>query len=408
MASTPDTARSPRPTAETGADRPFNLIHPGDYARSGYPHEDFARLRREDPVHFYRASDEISFWAITKHADLLEVSKQPTKFLSNPMLTIQLEIDINAERFPDTLINLDPPKHQVYRRLVSSRFTPGYLKKYHHEVNAIAKKIVDDLIVDHSSGECDFVEAVAAPLPIAVIGWLLGLPESDWPLLYDWTNRIVGAGDPEFQTEGRTPIEGARAAMGELFSYFKELVAHKQAHPADDLVTLFSTCEVDGEKLPFIDVLAWCFLITVAGNETTRNATSGGILAFIEHQDQLRRLQRDPDRWLKPGVEEVLRWTSPIIHFARTAAVDYELHGKRIAKGDLLALFYPSANRDVAFGIGEHFCLGSHLARLELMVAYRHLLPRIEEIRLNGPVERLRSSLVGGVKHLPIEYTIKE
>jgi cytochrome P450 len=190
-------------------------------------------------------------------------------------------------------------------------------------------------------------------------------------------------------------------------------------------MSLFVTAEVDGQKLPPMDVLAFCLIIVLAGNETTRNGTTGGMLAFIEHQDQLRRLQADPSL-LPSAVEEVVRWTTPIIHFARTATRDYELRGKQIRQGDAVALFYPSANRDediwsdpftfridrdpnrhLGFGVGEHFCLGAHLARLELQVAFKHLLPRIEEIELGGPVARLQSSLVGGIKRLPIRYRLR-
>ena len=213
--------------------------------------------------------------------------------------------------------------------------------------------------------------------------------------------------------------------MTELFLYFTKLVEEKTKNPADDLVTKFTQMEIDGEKLSPMDVLTWCLIIVIAGNETTRNATTGGMLAFIENQAELRKLQQDPSL-LPQAVEEVVRWTSPIIHFGRTATEDFELRGKKIRKDDVLALFYPSANRDeemfeqpdkfdisrnpnphLGFGVGEHFCLGAHLARLEIEVAYKYLLPRIEEIELTGPVDRLHSSLVGGVKHLPIRYKLK-
>jgi cytochrome P450 len=243
--------------------------------------------------------------------------------------------------------------------------------------------------------------------------------------LRDWTNRTIGAGDPDFQREGKSPQETAREAMTELFGYFARLVEDKRKNPADDLVTAFTRAEIDGKPLPPMDVLAWGRIIVIAGNETTRNATTGGMLSFIEHQEELRRLQARPSL-LPSAVEEVVRWVSPLIHFARTATEDFELRGRRIRAGDALALFYPSANRDeevfddpftfridrdpnrhLAFGVGEHFCLGAHLARLELQVAYKHLLPRIEEIELAGPVERLHSSLVGGVKRLPIRYKLR-
>ena len=404
----------------------FNLIHPDDYARHGYPHEIWRRLRREDPVHWWDRTAGVPFWAITKHADIIEISKQPERFVNGKRLVIGHEPEQRPDPvFPPTLIEMDPPKHGIYRQLVSKRFTPRYLQRLHRDVERIAAEIVDALVEKSDSGECDFVREVAAPLPIAVIAWLLGVPKSDWNLLFDWTNRTIGSGDPEYQREGKTSQETAREAMTETFLYFSKLVEERKRKPEDDLITLFTQARVDGQPLPPMDVLAWCLIILIAGNETTRNATTGGMLAFIENPGELRRLQQSPTL-LPSAIEEVVRWTTPIIHFARTASEDYELRGKRIRAGDALALFYPSANRDeeifdepyrfridrdpnrhLGFGMGEHFCLGAHLARLELSVAYRHLLPRIEEVELAGPVQRLHSSLVGGVKHLPIRYKLR-
>jgi cholest-4-en-3-one 26-monooxygenase len=403
----------------------FHLVHPEHYAAHGYPHDLWTRLRAEDPVHYWDRTEGIPFWAITRHADIVELSKQPERFVNGPRLVISHEPEQRSDEFPPTLIQLDPPKHGAYRQLLSRRFTPRALARIDRDIEAIGREIVDALIQDREGGECDFVKEVAAPLPIAVIAWLLGVPRSDWNLLFDWTNRTIGAADPEFQVEGQTPEETGRQAMTETFLYFTKLVEEKKKHPADDLVTLFAHAEIDGKPLPPMDVLALCLIIVIAGNETTRNGTSGGMLAFIEHQDQLRALQRNP-ALLPSAVEEVVRWTSPIIHFARTATEDYTLRGRKIEAGQALALFYPSANRDeevfdapfefrvdrdpnrhLGFGIGEHFCLGSHLARMELMVAYKHLLPRIDEIELAGPVERLHSALVGGVKHLPIRYRLR-
>ncbi len=410
----------------------FNIIHPADYARAGYPHAAWTWMRANDPVHRWENTDGIPFWAITKHADVIEISKQPDRFLNGPRLVIAHEPEENrvVDEFPPTLIQMDNPQHRTYRSLISKRFTPRALRRIHSDIERIGAEIVDGLgreIAEKvaATGECDFVERVSAPLPIAVIAWLLGVPREDWDLLFDWTNRTIGAGDPDFQVEGKDPQETARGAMIELFTYFAKMLEDKRQNPADDLATLFTQMEVDGEKLPLMDQLAWCLIIVVAGNETTRNGTSGGMLAFVEHQDQLRALQANPDL-IDTAVDEVVRWTSPIIHFARTAAEDYELRGKRIRKGDALALFYPSANRDeevfddpfsfridrdpnphLGFGIGEHFCLGSHLARLEMKTAYKHLLPRIEEVEVCGAVDRLHSSLVGGVKRLPLRYELR-
>ena len=402
-----------------------NIVDPTDYAAYGYPHDIWTRLRAEDPVFWWQQKTGVPFWAITKHADIVSIGKQPETFLNGPRLVVTPNEDDMTDVFPPTLIQLDPPKHGIYRQLVSKRFTPRYLKRMTDDIEKIGKDIVDALVAESDEGECDFVERVSAPLPIAVIAWMLGVPREDWKLLFDWTNRTIGAGDPEYQTEGVTRQETAQQAMVELYSYFTKLVEEKKKNPADDLVTIFANAQVDGEPLPFMDVLAWCFIIVIAGNETTRNGTSGGLLAFIEHQSELRRLQANPSL-LVPAVEEVVRWTSPIIHFGRTATRDVELRGKQIREGDVLALFYPSANRDedvfedpfrfridrhpnphLGFGVGEHFCLGSHVARLEMQVAYKYLLPRIDEIELAGPVSRLHSGLVGGVKHLPIRYKLK-
>jgi cytochrome P450 len=415
-------------TVTHGAARQPSLVHPDEYADHGYPHEFWKKLRREDPVHWFDRTEGPPFWAITKHADIVEVSKLPEKFQNGPMLVIpHLPEQQNDPRFPPTLIQLDPPKHGLYRQMISKRFTPRYLKGIHADIERIGKQIVDQLL-DKSGpgawGECDFVREVSAPLPIAVIAWLLGVPESDWNLLFDWTNRTIGAGDPEYQQPGKTPQETAMAAMTELFGYFAKLVEEKRKNPGDDLISLFAHLEVDGERIPEIDVLTFCLIIVIAGNETTRNGTTGGMLAFIEHPDQMRKLVRNP-KLIAPAVEEVVRWTSPIIHFGRTATADFELRGKTIREGQALALFYPSANRDeeifpdgdvfridrdpnhhLGYGVGEHFCLGSHVARLELAIAYKYLLPRIEEIEVSGKIERLASCLVGGVKRLPIRYKL--
>jgi cytochrome P450 len=402
-----------------------SLIASVDYAKHGYPHDIWTRLRAEDPVSLFRQKTGPDFWAITKHADIVSIGKRPETFLNGPRLVVTDNDDEMNGVFPPTLIQLDPPQHGVYRQLVSKRFTPRYLRRMHDDIERIGKEIVDALVTESDEGECDFVERVSAPLPIAVIAWMLGVPREDWNLLFDWTNRTIGADDPEYQEEGIDRRETAQQAMIETFQYFTKLVEEKKKNPADDLITLFAHAEVDGKPLPPLDVLAWCFIIVVAGNETTRNGTTGGMLAFIEHQEQMRRLQADPTL-LAPAVEEVVRWTSPIIHFGRTATADVELRGKTIREGDTLALFYPSANRDeeifedpfdfridrqpnhhLGFGVGEHFCLGSHVAKLEMQVAYKHLLPRIDEIELAGPVSRLHSGLVGGVKHLPIRYKLK-
>jgi len=397
------------------------VVDPAYYEAHGYPHAEWERLRREKtPVRIQ--SGPIPFWAITRHADITAVSREPSRFLNAPRMMIREDMQLQFPR-PPTVIEMDPPIHRPFRRIITSRFTPRALKKIHVDVDRIAAKIVDDLFAGGDEAEVDFVAAVAAPLPITVIGWLLGVPEEDWGRLYDWTNRMAGTDDPDFQPEDGAEGDGEKAVI-ELFQYFGGLLERKRNEPADDLVTVLLRAEVEGRRLEPIEILSYCLAIVFAGNETTRNATSAGLLALIEHPDQLRRLQQDP-ALLGSAVEEILRWTSPLVHFARTAAEDTELAGARIREGDALALFYPSANRDeavfddphrfdiarspnrhLAFGVGEHFCAGAHVARLELAMAFKHLVPRLAEVELAGPVARLRSSFVGGIKRLPIRYRI--
>ena len=251
------------------------------------------------------------------------------------------------------------------------------------------------------------------------------MPAEDWRKLYTWTNESVGASDPEFRRDGESASETMERANIELFTYFAALREERLKSPQDDLISVLADAKIDGEPLPVLDILAFYQILVAAGNETTRNATSGGLLALIEHPEQLARVKADPSL-IKSTVEEILRWTSPIIHFGRTATRDTEVEGHKIRKDDVVGLFYPSANRDesifedpdafrvdrtrnphIAFGVGEHYCLGAHVARLELQVIFRHLLPRLAEIEVAGPIDRLRSNLIGGVKRLPIKYRLE-
>jgi cholest-4-en-3-one 26-monooxygenase len=319
---------------------------------------------------------------------------------------------------------MDPPDHARFRRLASHRFTPRGLERMRRDIEVITKDLLDAMMEDGGSIEGDFVERLSGPLPLQVLAELLGVPRDMWPTLFDWTNRVIGSADPEYQDEKGDAFTTAMKARLSLFAYFSELVRERRGKPGDDIVGILANAELDGAGLPERELLSYYFLLVVAGNETTRNAMTGGLLAFLENPDQWRRL-RDEPRLVDSAVEEVVRWTTPVIQFCRTPVEDVELRGKRIRAGDNLCLFYPSANRDeevfdepfafridrrpnrhLAFGIGEHFCLGANLARLELRVVFRHLAARLAECEPNGPVERLRSSFVGGIKRMPIRYRL--
>ena len=412
-------------TPSTG--RSLDIASPDTYAVHGYPHEVWSTLRRDAPVCWLENSNGPAFWAITKHADIVAISRQPRRFISQPMISLPSYANPEGEMQAEvnTIIQMDPPAHGVYRQLTSRRFTPRALRRMHEDIEQIAIEILDSIETDVDA-ECDFVTSVAAPLPIAVIAWVLGLPREDWPRLFDWTNRIAGATDPEYQMEGEDTAGARRNAMLEVFQYFTELVKERRKYPRDDLVTALAQAEVDGQPLGPVDLLSYYMILVAAGNETTRNATSGGLLAFMEHRDQWERLVREP-ALLPSAVEEILRWTSPVIHMARTATEDVRVGDQTVRAGEPVAMFYPSANRDeevfddpfafridrrpnrhLAFGVGEHFCLGAHLARLELTVIFRHLARRLEWMELAGEVERLRSNILGGVKHLPVRYRMRK
>jgi cytochrome P450 len=399
---------------------PSDLVDPERYAEHGYPHAVWTRLRAEAPIGRIKAPGYEPFWAVTKHADIMQISSQPLRFSSAQGITLARE---GAAPVPpsDILVLIDPPRHGPMRRVVNARFTPRAVRERRPEVDRIAGSIVDDAADD---GDYDFVERVAAPFPLAVVSWILGVPSDDWQHLFRWTNEIIGKDDPEFRREGESPGRTMKRARGELRGYFERLIEQRRADPQDDLVSGLLAGTVDGAPLNEEELLSYCELFVEAGNETTRNAISGGLLAFCEHRDEWEKLRANPEL-LPSASEEVLRWVSPISHFTRVATEDCEVRGVEIAAGDQLALFFASANRDeevfddpfsfrvdrnpnphLAFGFGEHFCLGAHLARVEVETIFRHLLARLEWFELAGEVQRLKSAVNGSIKRLPLRYRL--
>jgi cytochrome P450 len=417
------------PTQQSYSLDTIDIITPDHYAKNGYPHPEWTWLRRNAPVaRIERPYLYEPFWAITKHADIIHIATEPRLFLNGPRLLIVTNeygtppAEGEQRQLPfKHLLDMDPPEHGTYRGLVNKRFTPRSVRELQPQIEEITKDILDDAV---DSTECDFVTDVSSKLPLAVIAEQLGVPRKDWEQLFRWTNETIGGGDPEFQ-QGTTTSETLDRARIALFQYFNDLVEERRKHPKDDLTSVIANSKIDGQPLPPLELLSYFFLLVVAGNETTRNATTGGLMAFIENPDQWRRLRENPSI-LPKAVEEIVRWVTPVIQFARTAKEDTEIRGQKIKAGEVLCLFYPSANRDeevfndpfrfdisrdpnphLAFGIGEHFCLGANLARLELEVIFRQLAERLEYVEQAGPVERLRSSFVGGIKHMPIRYKMK-
>jgi cholest-4-en-3-one 26-monooxygenase len=394
----------------------FDLYSP-DTWRNGVPHDALAWLRREDPVHFHKEPEGPGFWAITKHADIIRISKDPKTFsswLGATNIEDRETHDLAITRM--LMVNMDPPDHGKYRRLVRSGFTPQRVAKLEPHVRDLAAEIIDKVA---SKGECDFVTEIAAELPLLVIAELMGVPIADRHRIFDLTNRLIGFDDPEFQTS----MEDGRIAAAEMWAYAQELGDQRRKNPRDDLISTLVHAEVDGEGLSHQQFNNFFLLLAVAGNETTRNLMAGGMLALMEHPDQRQRLLDDPGL-IPTAVEELLRWVSPLIYFRRTATRDVELRGKKISEGEKVALYYTSGNRDeevfdepftfdvgrrdnhhLAFGIGEHVCVGAHLARLEIRVMFEELLRRLPDMELTAPVKRLRSNFINGIKEMRVRYT---
>jgi cholest-4-en-3-one 26-monooxygenase len=381
----------------------------------------WTRLRAEEPVAYVETAGFKPFWAVTKHADIVLVEAQPMRYSSAQGISLAREGDAPIPP-SDMVIILDPPEHGPMRRVVTRGFTPKAVRAKLAEIERIAIDIIDDAVPAGTSGDVDVVASIAAPFPLALIAWILGVPSDDWRMLFRLSNEVIGKDDPEYRRPGETPGQTMKRARGEIHRYFEGLVASRRADPRDDLVSELIAGTVDGEPLTHEQLLLYCELFVEAGNETTRNAISGGLLAFCEHPDQWERLQASPEL-LPDAVDEILRWVSPISHFTRVASEDCELRGQLVRKGEQLALYYASANRDeevfddpfvfrvdrrpnphLAFGFGEHFCIGAHLARVEIETVFRHLLDRLGSFELAGEVVRLESAQNGSIKRLPLRY----
>lgn len=414
-----------------------DVIGPETFAEHGYPHEVWRVLRRESPIHWFDLSGGDGFWAVTRHADIVAISKQPDVFRSGPRMAVfDRGGPIAGERDVRHLITMDPPEHGHYRKAVSPWFSASAVQQRRPTVERLTCELLDAMAGDGGERESDFVEDLAAPLTLSVLADMFGVPRADWRRMFAWTNQLTGAQDPEFQVDDprrgwfrRAQPQGRAAtlehARRHLFAYFSGLAEERRRAPGDDVVSMLANANIDGRPIPDRELLSNCMLLVVAGNETTRAAAARGLLALIEHPEQLRLLREQPNL-VETAVEEIIRWTSPIAQFCRTPVRPVEVRGQRIRAGQTLCLLYPSANRDeavfddpdtfridrrpnphLAFGVGPHFCLGAHLARLELCSIFTQLARRLESIELAGPIERVRSNLVGGVKRMPIRYRLR-
>jgi len=398
----------------------LDIVTPEKYERDGYPHPEWTWLRKNDPVHWYESDFCDPFWAVTKHKDIVAIGKNPRDWIIEPRLAVFTR-EIPPEPTSRHLLTMDPPDHGRYRNLTSKWFTPRTVQVWEPKVRKVTREVLD---AAGAKGEIDFVSDVSAPITIAVIALMLGVPEEDWHLLFRWTNEIIAPEDPEFQ-RGRTTQETADGARIELFGYFKQLAEKRRANPTDDILSVVVQGKIDGKPLDDFELLSYYFLLVVAGNETTRNAMTGGIQCFIDNPGEWQKLVADP-AVVETAIEETVRWVTPVIQFTRTATREMELRGRRIREGESVCLYYASGNRDedifdapftftadrtpndhIGFGRGEHVCLGAHLARLEIRTMYQQLRERLVSIERTGEPVRARSSFVGGVKRAPIRWELR-
>jgi len=399
----------------------INLVDADTYRRGGAPHDQFTWLRRHAPVYWHAdggTPEWPGFWAVTRHSDIGHISRHPEIFSSHRRLVLFAETpDSELEMQRLMMLNMDPPQHTRQRSFVNRGFTPRMIGRLEKHIREICDTLIDEVV---PRGEADFVTDIAAPLPLHVICELVGAPPEDRGWIFELSNKMVGFDDPEFRS---APEEGLQAAA-EIYAYAGQLAARRREQPADDIVTRLLQPDDAGQVLTTDEFNLFFLLLTVAGSETTRNAASGGMLAFFEHPAQWERLLADPGL-IPTAAEEIVRWVSPVNLFRRTAICDTELGGQAIAEGDKVVVFYAAANRDedvfadpqefdiardpnphIGFGGGgPHFCLGRHLAALELRVLLQTLAERMPDIALDGEVSRLRSNFLIEINHMAVRFT---
>ncbi|MCD9624006.1 cytochrome P450 [Rhabdothermincola salaria] len=393
-------------------------------------HAAFALLRRERPIAFFEEPELAGFpkgpgyHAITRHADILTISRTPEVFSSAQGAVSIIDMPAELNEFYGSFISMDDPRHARLRKIVAGTFTPRMLNKIYDDVERVA---VDTVAAVAPKGEVDLVAEISSPFPLLVICDMMGIPESERQMVLEQSNIILSGGDPEFMPEGVDPVTAFIGAGEQLVALMDGLATERRDHPTDDLLSALVNTDVDGERLTQQELASFFILLAVAGNETTRTAVSHGVAALGENPDQRRIWADDVEGVTPTAIEEIVRYASPVIWMRRTVTRDHELSGHQFHEGDKVLMFYGSANRDDAVfddpdrfdvrrdpnphvgfgGPGPHFCLGAHLARREIGLVFRELFRQLPDLELAGPPEQLRSSFINGIKHLPVRFTPK-
>lgn len=414
----------------------MTVITPKAYAEDTPVHEAFRWLRANNPLGKAEMEGFYPFWIVTKHADILEVSRQNALFHSGDVATTftSIEGDQTVRKMTGgsphllrTLVQMDAPDHPKYRVLTQSWFLPQNIRRLEDRIREIARAQVDHMAA--LGGECDFVKDVALTYPLRVIMEILGVPDADMPRMLRLTQELFGAADPELnrsrdesQMLAGGGLDDLQATIADFFAYFKAITDDRKAHPTADLATAIATGQIDGAPINDFEAMGYYVIVATAGHDTTSSSTAGAVWGMCQFPEALARVKGDPG--LVPGlVDESIRWITPVKHFMRSATADTQLRDRDIAKGDWLMLCYPSGNRDeevfesadefrperspnrhLAFGYGAHLCLGQHLAKMEMRILWEELLPRLKSLEFNGEPSRSSGAFVGGPKRLPIRY----
>ena len=416
----------------------LELISPRAYGELGVPHDQWSQLRKLDGLHYCEPPGFDSFYPVVRHADICEISKQPDLFLNRFGIVLESreqKIALNAEDGIGqmrVIIGMDPPEHRDYRKVAVPWFTPRAIERIDAVVQESARHLVDTLVERASGGpggnegECEFANEIAAAHPLRILSTILGVPQEQEPQILRLTNELFAADDPDLQRKGDDRAKAMKELAMELFGLFNGIIEDRRANPTDDLASLLANGKVNGEPMGVMETVGYYLITFSAGHDTTKNALASGVCALAQNSEEFEKLKRNPDL-IDSAVEEILRWTSPVNYMKRVVAKNVDFHGQKLSEGDNLVLFYGSANRDekvfedpfsfrvdrnpnphLGFGIGEHFCIGSHLARASLRAMLRELVSRIDSLELTGVPEQIQSSFVVGLKELPLRYRVSQ
>ena len=410
------------------------IIMPKSYAEDEPVHEAFRWLRANRPLGKANLDGVYPFWIVSRHADILEVSRQNDLFHSGDMPTTftSIEGDATVRKLTGgsphllrTLVQMDAPDHGKYRVLTQSWFLPQNIRRLEDRIREIARSHVDHMA--SLGGECDFVNDVALTFPLRVIMEIMGVPPEDEPRMLKLTQELFGASDPELnrsRSDAGAGLGDLQAVIADFFMYFKKITDDRKASPGQDLATVIANGTIDEAPINDFEAMGYYVIVATAGHDTTSSSTAGAVWGMCQYPEAFAAVKADPS--LIPGlVDEAIRWVTPVKHFMRSATADAEIGGQKIAKGDWLWLAYPSGNRDeavfenpdvfdptrspnkhLAFGYGAHLCLGQHLAKMEMRILFEELMPRLKSLEFAGPATRAEAAFVGGPKRLPIRYTM--